>query len=196
MLSDFKYVLGFRARILENVDTLTTGGGQPIGDKLNVMTAGPRGPLLMQDTVFVDEMAHFDRERIPERVVHAKGAEQYERVMEQMWYIRVNNPWSPLCLGQTGGGPIVLGLIILYDTPLEQMGLQLRTSGPEVETLPLVRKGPNLVTNHLVPSCRTNSIKGYYSNVEKLQHAAVQRDLGVPVHESQKVGLQVEQELR
>ncbi|XP_040184220.1 catalase-like [Rana temporaria] len=53
---------------------LTTGAGVPIGDKLNVLTAGPRGPLLMQDVVFIDEMAHFGRERIPERVVHAKGA--------------------------------------------------------------------------------------------------------------------------
>lgn len=38
------------------------------------MIAGHRGPLLVQDVVFTDEMAHFDRERIPERVVHAKGA--------------------------------------------------------------------------------------------------------------------------
>ncbi|XP_053553125.1 catalase [Bombina bombina] len=53
---------------------LTTAGGVPTGNKLNVMTIGPRGPLLMQDVVFTDEMAHFDRERIPERVVHAKGA--------------------------------------------------------------------------------------------------------------------------
>ncbi|CAD7694170.1 unnamed protein product [Nyctereutes procyonoides] len=43
-------------------------------DKLNVMTAGPRGPLLVQDVVFTDEMAHFDQERISERVVQAKGA--------------------------------------------------------------------------------------------------------------------------
>uniref|UniRef100_A0A8C4NYL2 Catalase n=1 Tax=Dicentrarchus labrax TaxID=13489 RepID=A0A8C4NYL2_DICLA len=55
-------------------DTLTTGAGHPVGDKLNLLTAGPRGPLLVQDVVFTDEMAHFDRERIPERVVHAKGA--------------------------------------------------------------------------------------------------------------------------
>ncbi|NXX09291.1 CATA Catalase, partial [Larus smithsonianus] len=55
-------------------DVLTTGAGNPVGDKLNVLTAGPRGPLLVQDVVFTDEMAHFDRERIPERVVHAKGA--------------------------------------------------------------------------------------------------------------------------
>ncbi|XP_067902043.1 catalase [Heterodontus francisci] len=62
------------SRAGKNVDTLTTGAGHPIGDKLNVITAGPRGPLLMQDVVFLDEMAHFDQERIPERVVHAKGA--------------------------------------------------------------------------------------------------------------------------
>nr|XP_013814958.1 PREDICTED: catalase isoform X3 [Apteryx mantelli mantelli] len=55
-------------------DVLTTGSGNPVGDKLNILTVGPRGPLLVQDVVFTDEMAHFDRERIPERVVHAKGA--------------------------------------------------------------------------------------------------------------------------
>jgi len=53
--------------------TLTTTTGAPIGDKQNVQTVGPRGPMLLQDTVFLDEMSHFDRERIPERVVHAKG---------------------------------------------------------------------------------------------------------------------------
>uniref|UniRef100_A0A803T064 Catalase n=1 Tax=Anolis carolinensis TaxID=28377 RepID=A0A803T064_ANOCA len=58
----------------QKADALTTGAGIPVGDKLNVLTVGPRGPLLVQDVVFTDEMAHFDRERIPERVVHAKGA--------------------------------------------------------------------------------------------------------------------------
>uniref|UniRef100_A0A915J0D3 Catalase core domain-containing protein n=1 Tax=Romanomermis culicivorax TaxID=13658 RepID=A0A915J0D3_ROMCU len=53
---------------------LTTAGGIPISDKNNVLTVGPRGPLLLQDVVYLDEMAHFDRERISERVVHAKGA--------------------------------------------------------------------------------------------------------------------------
>ncbi|XP_007181115.1 catalase isoform X2 [Balaenoptera acutorostrata] len=61
-------------RAVQKPDVLTTGAGNPIGDKLNILTAGPRGPLLVQDVVFTDEMAHFDRERIPERVVHAKGA--------------------------------------------------------------------------------------------------------------------------
>ncbi|XP_077530396.1 catalase-like [Haemaphysalis longicornis] len=53
---------------------LTTSWGAPIGDKSNVLTVGPRGPVLLQDFVFLDEMAHFDRERISERVAHAKGA--------------------------------------------------------------------------------------------------------------------------
>ncbi|XP_069101601.1 catalase-like [Argopecten irradians] len=55
-------------------DVLTTGTGAPIGTKTATLTAGPRGPVLIQDFTFTDEMAHFNRERIPERVVHAKGA--------------------------------------------------------------------------------------------------------------------------
>lgn len=58
----------------KNPDVMTTSHGHPVDDKLNTMTAGPRGPVLLQDFVYLDEMAHFDRERIPERVVHAKGA--------------------------------------------------------------------------------------------------------------------------
>jgi len=57
--------------------TLTTGFGTPIGDDQNTVTAGPRGPALMQDVHLLEKMAHFDRERIPERVVHAKGAGAY-----------------------------------------------------------------------------------------------------------------------
>jgi len=55
-------------------DRMTTGTGAPIGNKTATMTVGPRGPVLLQDFVFTDEMAHFNRERIPERVVHAKGS--------------------------------------------------------------------------------------------------------------------------
>lgn len=54
-------------------ETLTTSNGAPIWNKNDVLTVGERGPMLMQDVVYMDEMAHFDRERIPERVVHAKG---------------------------------------------------------------------------------------------------------------------------
>ena len=52
----------------------TIGTGAPIGVKTASQTVGKRGPLLLQDINYLDEMAHFDRERIPERVVHAKGA--------------------------------------------------------------------------------------------------------------------------
>jgi catalase len=45
-----------------------------VDDNQNSMTAGPRGPLLIQDFHLTDKLAHFARERIPERVVHAKGA--------------------------------------------------------------------------------------------------------------------------
>ncbi|KAK3773371.1 hypothetical protein RRG08_023249 [Elysia crispata] len=55
-------------------DVLTTGTGAPAGNKNASLTVGPRGPILLQDFVFTDEMAHFNRERIPERVVHAKGS--------------------------------------------------------------------------------------------------------------------------
>ncbi|WP_029460809.1 catalase [Solidesulfovibrio alcoholivorans] len=57
--------------------TMTTGFGAPVGNDLNTATAGPRGPALMQDVHLLEKMAHFDRERIPERVVHAKGAGAY-----------------------------------------------------------------------------------------------------------------------
>lgn len=56
---------------------LTTAAGIPVGDNQNSITAGPRGPLLMQDFHLIEKMAHFNRERIPERVVHAKGTGAY-----------------------------------------------------------------------------------------------------------------------
>jgi catalase len=56
---------------------LTTTTGCPVADNQNVMTAGPRGPLLMQDFWFLEKLAHFDREVIPERRMHAKGSGAY-----------------------------------------------------------------------------------------------------------------------
>ena len=53
---------------------LTTFAGRPIADNQNSLTAGPRGPLLAQDFQLFEKLAHFNRERIPERIVHAKGA--------------------------------------------------------------------------------------------------------------------------
>jgi catalase len=53
---------------------LTTQSGAPVADNQNSLTAGPRGPVLLQDYWLIEKMAHFNRERIPERVVHAKGS--------------------------------------------------------------------------------------------------------------------------
>ncbi len=56
---------------------LTTTTGCPVADNQNVMTAGPRGPMLLQDFWFLEKLAHFDREVIPERRMHAKGSGAY-----------------------------------------------------------------------------------------------------------------------
>ncbi|NRA88691.1 MAG: catalase, partial [Rhizobiales bacterium] len=53
--------------------TLTTSSGKPVVDNQNSLSAGPRGPLLLQDVHLLEKLAHQNRERIPERVVHAKG---------------------------------------------------------------------------------------------------------------------------
>jgi catalase len=56
---------------------LTTEAGAPVVDNQNAMTAGPRGPMLLQDVWFLEKLAHFDREVIPERRMHAKGSGAY-----------------------------------------------------------------------------------------------------------------------
>jgi catalase len=56
---------------------LTNNAGAPIVDNQNVLTAGPRGPMLLQDVWFLEKLAHFDREVIPERRMHAKGSGAY-----------------------------------------------------------------------------------------------------------------------
>ena len=60
-----------------NKEKLTTAAGAPVADNQNVMTAGPRGPMLIQDVWFLEKLAHFDREVIPERRMHAKGSGAY-----------------------------------------------------------------------------------------------------------------------
>ena len=53
---------------------LTSAAGAPVADNQNLMTAGPRGPGMLQDVWFLEKLAHFDREVIPERRMHAKGS--------------------------------------------------------------------------------------------------------------------------
>jgi catalase len=53
---------------------LTHATGAPVSDNVNIQTAGPRGPALLQDIWLIEKLAHFDREVIPERRMHAKGS--------------------------------------------------------------------------------------------------------------------------
>jgi catalase len=61
----------------KNPPTLTTNAGNPVSDNQNSLTAGPRGPVLIQDVFLVEKLAAQNRERIAERVVHAKGSGAY-----------------------------------------------------------------------------------------------------------------------
>lgn len=59
----------------------TASNGAPMGNPSSYQRIGQSGPLLLQDFHLIDLLAHFDRERIPERVVHAKGAGAYGEVI-------------------------------------------------------------------------------------------------------------------
>jgi catalase len=64
-------------RVAPRDTTLTTDQGVAIGETDNSLRAGERGPTLIEDFHFREELTHFDHERIPERVVHARGAGAY-----------------------------------------------------------------------------------------------------------------------
>src|SRR5690349_23386372 len=53
---------------------LTTNQGTPVADDQNMLRVGARGPALLEDFHFLEKMTHFDHERIPERIVHARGS--------------------------------------------------------------------------------------------------------------------------
>src|SRR5271165_1552339 len=59
--------------IMSEAKRFTTAAGVPVADNTNIMTAGPRGPALLQDIWLIEKIAQFDREVIPERRMHAKG---------------------------------------------------------------------------------------------------------------------------
>ena len=59
---------------MDSKEKLTTAAGAPVSDNQNAATAGPRGPMLLQDVWYLEKLAHFDREVIPERRMHAKGS--------------------------------------------------------------------------------------------------------------------------
>lgn len=66
-------LIDYKKNLKPDCPIFLTGSGTPISKKAS-LTVGPNGPILLQDYVFLDELSHFNRERIPERVVHAKGA--------------------------------------------------------------------------------------------------------------------------
>ena len=70
----FVAVLTSKAKQKMDQQKLTTASGRPYAENENSQSVGPRGPLLLQDYILHEKMAHFNRERIPERVVHAKGS--------------------------------------------------------------------------------------------------------------------------
>ena len=59
---------------VDGMPTLTTRQGHPVSDNQNNRTIGDRGPTVLENYHFLEKISHFDRERIPERVVHARGA--------------------------------------------------------------------------------------------------------------------------
>ena len=58
----------------ESAQLLTTNQGLPISDNQNSLKGGPRGPSLLEDFILREKITHFDHERIPERIVHARGS--------------------------------------------------------------------------------------------------------------------------
>jgi catalase len=68
---------GDTEKMMEFKKTLTTDAGASVTDNQNSRTAGPGGPILLEAHHLIEKLAHFDRERIPERVVHAKGSGAY-----------------------------------------------------------------------------------------------------------------------
>ena len=69
--------LGVAAASSQATTDLTRDNGAPVGDNQNSQTAGPNGPVLLQDVQLIQKLQRFDRERIPERVVHARGTGAY-----------------------------------------------------------------------------------------------------------------------
>ena len=63
-----------RVRVDSTNQPLTTNQGVPVGDNQNSLKAGLRGPTLLEDFILREKITHFDHERIPERIVHARGS--------------------------------------------------------------------------------------------------------------------------
>jgi catalase len=94
---------------------MTTAAAIPVADNQSSVTAGPRGPVRMQEVPLMEEMAHFNREWVPERVVHAKGAGAYgifsvtgdlSRYTRAKLLSRVGNQWEVFARVSTVAGEL------------------------------------------------------------------------------------------
>ena len=75
--------------IMEDKKTqLTNEAGIPVGDNQNSRTTGPRGPELLENVWLLEKLAHFNRERIPERIVHAVGLLTHDESVPYLDYVR------------------------------------------------------------------------------------------------------------
>jgi catalase len=79
--------------------TLTTRQGHPVSDNQSLRSVGERGPATLENYQFIEKITHFDRERIPERVVHARGtgAHGYSRLMARSATSRRASTPAPRC---------------------------------------------------------------------------------------------------
>ncbi len=125
---------------------LTTNAGAPVTDNQNVMTAGPRGPQLLQDVWYLEKMAHFDREVIPERRMHAKGSGAYgtftvthditkytrakifARSAKKLKCLRVFLPWPENAVPPTPNA--ISAVLPLNSTPRKATGTWWATTRP------------------------------------------------------------------
>jgi catalase len=73
---------------------MTTNQGLKINDDQNSLLAGERGPTLMEDFHFREKMTHFDHERIPERIVHARGAGAHGYLRGSIRYHKREISWN------------------------------------------------------------------------------------------------------
>ena len=131
---------------------LTTAFGAPVDDNQNVKTAGERGPTLFENAWFIEKMAHFDREVIPERRTHAKGAgafgtftTNHKRGDANTYYI---HPFDLTKVWPHADYPLIeVGIMELNKNPenvfadVEQLPMLLQTLSRDSATCPIRGEG-------------------------------------------------------
>ena len=100
---------------MTEVPPTTTDAGMPVASDAHSLTIGPNGPILLQDHVLIEQMAHFNRERVPERVVHAKGTGAFGR-------FEVTNDVSQFTRAAVFQPRTTTGTLVRFSTVAGEMG--------------------------------------------------------------------------